>query len=719
MDRRAFLLSTAAAFALGGAAAAQRAPVAPTTARRPVTIEQVGRTRVDDYAWLKDPHWKAVWRDPSVLNAEIKRHLADENAYASALLRPTRKLQRALLRDMRRKAVKDEDAPPSRDGEWSYFTRHKTGASQPSFYRRRGPDEQLLLDGNARTAGTTFLHIANAQHSPDHALFAWAEDREGSERFRIFVKDIATGAIMGEPVTGAFGNYTFSPDSKWLFWIERDENSRPVRVWRRPARGGAAAVVYHERDPAFFLDVTRTASNSHLMIRIWNGDSSEVHLIPAAAPEAAPQLVAPRAPGLLYSLEFWDGRFVVLTNADGAIDFKLMWADGQDPQQATWRDWIGHRAGRHVMAMQAFRDHFVRVERANGNPVIVVTKRAGLAEAAVEFDEAAYAASIDEPQDYAGTALRFTFETPRQPKRWMTLDIETMKQAVLKADATSGVAYVAELLKDNSANYVVERLFAPAADGETVPITLLRRRSQPLDGSAPLLLTGYGAYGFSMEAGYSPAALALVDRGWMWAIAHVRGGSEKGRSWYFGARAHTKRNSFSDFVACAEHLVGARYTSAGRIVAQGFSAGGLLIGAALNLKPELFGGVVVRAPFVDMLNTMSDAQHPLVPLARPDWGDPLARAEDYDYIASYSPYENVKAARYPAVLATTSVADDRVGYWEPAKWIAKLREKSTSGKPMLLVSDAQGGHGGAGGTDAELQRASLQYAFANWAIGAR
>lgn len=706
MNRRDLLLSAALALApVSTPAWAARGAVPPKTARKPVRIEQLGRVRTDDYAWLKDANWKGVWRNPNTLRREIKRHLDEENAYASAILAPTRTLQTELLREMRGKVAKDEDTPPYRDGDWLYYARVAPGGHRPSYYRRRGNEEQLLLDSDARAHGATFMHIANAKHSPDHKRFAWAEDREGSEKFRIFVKDLTTGTVAA-PIADAFGNYTFSPDSQSLFWVFRDENSRPTKVFRRPASGGEDTLVHHEHDPAFFVDVTRTASNSHVMIRIWNGDSSEVRLIAAEALEAPPLLVSARAPGLLYSLEQWNGRFVVLTNADGATDFKLMWADDVNPQRATWRDWIGHRPGRLIMSMLSFKDHFVRVERAKGNPTIVVTKRAGLTDAAVHFDEAAYAASTDEPQEFSGSTLRFTFESPRLPKRWLALDMETAKQTPLSTSSTIGAAD----------RYVVERLYADAADGEKIPITVVRKKTTGLDGSAPLLISGYGAYGFSTEAEYSPALLALVDRGWVYSIAHVRGGSEKGRSWYLAARARKKKNSFSDFVACAEHVIRQGYTSKGKVVAQGFSAGGLLIGGALNIKPELWAGIIARAPFVDMMNTMSDATHPLVPLARPDWGDPLANAEDYDYIASYSPYENVTSQPYPAVLATTSVADDRVGYWEPAKWIAKLREKSTSGKPMLLVSDAQGGHGGTSGTDAELRRASLQYAFAIWAV---
>jgi len=361
--------------------------------------------------------------------------------------------------------------------------------------------------------------------------------------------------------------------------------------------------------------------------------------------------------------------------------------------------------------MMAFQDHLVRTERVDANPVIVVTDRGSLTERSMDFDEPAYALVLDGNSEYSHATLRVAYESPRFPRRWYDCDLSSEARRMVKKASVSGGL--------EPRRYVVERLFAQAADGVTVPITLVRQQQARRDGSVPLLLYGYGSYGFSTEAEFSIPVLSLVDTGWMYAIAHVRGGGEKGQSWYLDGLRGSKTRTFTDFISCAERLIARGYTSPGRIVVHGLSAGGLLVGAVANMRPELWGGVIAQAPFVDMLNTMSDANHPLVPLARPDWGDPLADPAAYDWIASFSPYENVQRAPYPPILATGSVPDDRVGYWEPAKWVAKVRENSTSGQPVLLRVAMRGGHMGDTGRFEALHQHALFWAFADWTLKQR
>jgi oligopeptidase B len=705
MNRRQLLLASGAALALGPIPAmAEIMP--PPTPRRPLRIEQLGRVRIDDYAWLKDRDWKGVWRDPSRLDPDIRAHLVAENAYADAVLEPTRALQASLAAEMRRRTARDEPAPPMRDGPWLYGQRLAPGAGRPAYIRQSaaGGEAQILLDVDARAAGHDFFAVRGAGPSPDHRLFAWAEDVLGSENYRIQVKDLETGEVLPHPVEHAFGDFAFSPDAQWLFWTWRDANSRPAKVYRRPARGGEDVLVYEEKDPAFLVQVTRPASDDFVVIRAWNAESSEVWLIPAARPTAPPRVVEPRTRGLVYSVEPWNRELVILTNADSAVDFKLMLADPATPGRAGWREWVPFRPGRFITGVRAFQDHLVRVERADANPLVVVTAREG-AERTIGFDEAAYAVDLEPGGAFDSRRLRLLYRSPRTPPRWLDYDMDLGRTTILQETS---------LADFDRERYAVERLFAPAADGALVPITILRRKDLRLEGAAPLLLTGYGSYGYAVEADFSAANLSLVDRGWVWAIAHVRGGSEKGWGWFLAARRNTKKISFTDFIACAEHLAAQGYTRLGHIVAHGFSAGGLLVGASLNMRPDLWAGVIGQAPFVDMLNTMSDASHPLVPLARPDWGDPLADPAAYDDIASYSPYDNVAAQPYPPVLATTAVADDRVGYWEPAKWIARLRACSTSGRPMLLRTRMAGGHAGGATLEDEIARDALFFAFAIW-----
>lgn len=706
MNRRGLLFGGAALGAMASLPAMARV-AAPVTPRRPVRISQLGRERIDPYAWLKPANWKEVWRDPSVLDPKILAWLKRENAYCDAELAPTRGLQATLARRMRARLAPDAETPPMQIGDFAYRTRFAPGAQYPQHLRRRLPDgpEEVLLDEPARRAGHGFYRAIDAGPTPDQRYFVWAEDVTGAEKYVIQVKDLATGEIKAGPAD-AFGTFAVTPDSAWLFWTWRDASSRPRRIYRRPLTGGPDVLVYEETDPGFLLTVEASNSGRFLQIRAWNDVTSEVRLIDASRPDQLSAPLSPRESGHLYSVEDWGAELVILTNSGRALDFKLMRAPIEAPQRANWRDWIGETRGRTLVEIRAFADHLARVERVEGNRAVVIRDRQDR-DLRVAMEEPAYVLKL-EPSPYASGALRITYESPRTPPTWMSVDLRTGRRTRLAAQATPNY---------DPALYVVRRIRAPAADGALVPITLLHRKDLPPGARAPLLLTGYGSYGADFETGFSIANLALVDQGFVWAAAHVRGGSEKGRAWFEAARALKKKVSFSDFLSCADHLVAERLTGAGRIVLYGFSAGGLMTGVALNERPELFGACIGQAPFVDMLNTMSDATHPLVPLTRPVWGDPLSDPKAYDYIASYSPYENVRRQPYPPVLATTAVGDDRVGFWEPAKWIAALRAKSTSGAPMLLHTELRGAHVGRAGRFDEIEDEARMYAFAAWAVG--
>jgi oligopeptidase B len=709
ISRRAMLAGTAAIALSGAAPRVKRTALqtleAPVTPRIPKRIEQLGRTRIDDYAWLKPANWKDVWRNPAVLDPKILAYLEEENAYCDAVLKPTEALRARLFEQMKARIPSNMETPEVPDGPWVYFTRLHPGAQQPQYLRRprRGGEASMLLDAQAWASGKQYLAIRNPTHSPDHRLFAWAEDSTGAEKFVIRVKDLATGEILPGP-SDAFGDFAFSADSADLFWTWRDPNSRPARLYRRPARGGPDTLVYEEPDPGFAMEVTRSASGDYLFVRSRNDITSEVRIIDAHRPRAEPVLVMPRSPGIDYSVEHWGDRFIRRTNADGAEDFKLQWAPAAAPR-GPWKDWVPHRPGNYITELHPRAGAFAWLERVEGNLHVMACGLDGVPREPVRFDEAAYALSVH-ASEYARDALLITFESPRTPPQWLDCDLVTGQRTILASEQVPGAPLPQA--------YVLKRLHAKAADGAMVPVTVLHSARLRLDGTAPLLLTGYGAYGYSYETAYSAALLSLIDRGWVWAAAHVRGGSEKGRAWFEQARQLKKKTSFTDFIACAEMLAATRHTRAGRIALHGFSAGGLLVGAAANMRPDLWSAVIGQAPFVDMLNTMSDATHPLVPLTRPVWGDPLSSPAAYDYIASYSPYENVRDQPYPAVLATTAIGDDRVGFWEPAKWIAALRRHSTSGRPMLLHTETSGGHQGRAGRYDELAQLALMYAFAIW-----
>jgi len=692
-------------------------PVPPVAPKHPKRIEQLGRVRVDDYAWMKDDNWQAVLRDPSMVRADVRDHLNAENAYTEAMLAPTKALQAAMFEEMKGRIKEDDSSVPSPDGPWDYYARYAIGAQHPVHARRPrgaaqvggGTGEFVLLDEDAESKGHAYYKVGAAEHSPDHGLYAWAVDEQGSEVYRILVKDLATGEVMAEPVESSTGSFTWSPCSQWLFWIWRDDNGRPAKVYRRPARGGAAddVLVYDEPDEGFFISVGTTSSDAYIIIGSGDHETSETQIIPAGNPTAAPVNFHPRENGLRYDVEHWDGRFFVHTNADGAIDFKVMTTPLDATGRSQWRDWAAHKAGRYVVGIGAFKSYFVQLVRENALNSIVITALGG-DEHAIAFDEEAFALNLAGGYEFDTTTLRFVYESPTTPRQWFDYDMATRARTLRKTqEIPSG--HDPEL-------YVTRRMFAKAADGAEVPITVLMKADTPLDGSAPMLLYGYGSYGIPMEPNFSIRNLSLVDRGWIWATAHVRGGSEKGYGWFLDGRGPKKPNTFTDFITCAEHLTAHGYGQAGRIVAYGGSAGGMLMGAVANLRPDLWAGIIGAVPFVDVLNTMSDISLPLTPPEWPEWGNPLEDAVAYDLIAGYSPYDNITAQPYPAVLATGGLSDPRVTYWEPAKWVARLREQTTGEAPIMLKINMDAGHGGASGRFDFLKEIALDYAFAVWAV---
>jgi len=688
---------------------------APIPRRDDLRIEQLGRVRSDPYHWMKDDNWQTVLRNPSVLRADIDAHLRAENAYTQATLAPTKPLQDTIVAEMKGRLSPAESYPPLPDGPWEYYVRYRDAAQHPVYARHplgRPQEEQVLLDADAqataaRTAGQNYYALAGTAHSPDHRLFAYALDAQGSEVYRVHIVDLASGTELEHPVENCSGDFTFSPDSQHLFWTFRDDNGRPTHIYRRRIGTTEDNLVYAEADPGFFIGVSAARSGRWIVISSNDHDTSEAWLIDARTPEAAPVCVAPRRKGVFYELTHWGDRFVIRTNADDAVDFKLVEAMDDAVGAADWRDLVPHRPGHYITGAITFSGHLAWVEWLDANLRLMVRDRAG-ATHAIAADDAAYTLSLDGAYAFDTQELRYSYQSPTTPRQWFAYDMQTRARRVLKTQAVpSG---------HDPARYRCERVFATAPDGAQVPVTLLMRADLPLDGTAPLLLYGYGSYGIAIEPTFSTRDLSLVDRGWVYATAHIRGGSEKGWNWFLEGRATKKPNSFTDLIACAEHLIGAGYTRSGRIVADGRSAGGMLMGAITNMRPDLFAGIVSVVPFVDVLNTMSDTSLPLTPPEWPEWGNPIEDEAAYDLIASYSPYDNVTHAAYPTVLAIGGLTDPRVTYWEPAKWIAQLRAHSTSGRPLMLRTNMEAGHKGARGRFDALEEAALIHAFAIWAV---
>jgi len=679
----------------------------PVAARRPVTTTLHGHARSDDYAWLKDPAWQRVMRAPEALDPDIRAYLEAENAHTEAFLAPRAALRQALCAEMRGRMKEDESSVPAPDGAWAYYVRHVEGGEHPLYCRTPRGDaaaEALLLDGNREAEGEDYFAIGECAHSPDHRRLAYALDTRGSERYRLFVRDIASGAVIDGPIEDAHGEVAWAADGETLFYTLLDENHRPWQVRRhRIGDEGADPVVYEEADPGFFVDLDRSESGRFVVVAAHDHTTSEVRLIEAARPERAPRLVAARERGVEYAVAHCGDRLYILTNADGATDFKIATAPVDNPGREAWRDWLPHEPGTYVLSQLLFAGHHVRRERVGGLPRIVVTRLDSGESHAIAFEEEAYDLALVPGYEFETRTLRFVYSSMTTPRQTFDYDMGARRRTLRKTqEVPSG---------HDPADYVTRRLSAPSHDGARVPVSLLHRRTTPLDGSAPLLLYGYGAYGHAIPAAFSTNRLSLVDRGFVYAIAHVRGGSDCGYGWYLDGKLERKTNTFADFIAAAEHLVAEGYTARGRIAAHGGSAGGMLMGAVANLRPELFAGIVAEVPFVDVLNTMCDADLPLTPPEWPEWGNPIDDAEAWRTIASYAPYENVAAGDYPAIFATAGLTDPRVTYWEPAKWVAKLRRLKTDRNPLLLHTNMEAGHGGASGRFRRLEEVAMAYAF--------
>jgi oligopeptidase B len=688
----------------------QPAPVAP---RRPHSFTGHGITVTDDYAWLKDENWQEVLRDPSVLSADIRTYLESENDYTESLLGHTASLQKTLVAEMRGRIKEDDSSVPSPDGPFAYFRKFRDGGQHEMFCRtsRDGGETATILDGDALAADHAYFRFGGARHSPDHRLEAWSADIKGSEYFSIRVRDWANGLDRDDLVEETDGTVVWSTDAKSFFYVKLDDNHRPMQVWRHRLGTPQAddALVYEEQDAGWFTHLHESASGHFCVIAGGDHETSEQRLIDLANPEAPPRLVAAREEGVQYSLADRGDELFILTNADGAIDFKIVTTPLAAPERANWRDLIPYREGVYLIDIELYSGHLVRLERAGALPAIVIRDLETAKEHEIAFDEAAYSLDTMGGYEFDTTNLRFSYSSMTTPSEVYDYDMADRTRILRKRqEIPSG---------HNPADYVTTRITAISQDGAKVPVSILHRRDLVRDGGAPLLLYGYGSYGMAMPASFSANRLSLVDRGFVYAIAHIRGGSDKGWGWYLDGKREHKTNSFDDFASCGRALIDARYTSAKRIVGHGGSAGGMLMGAVANRAGGLFAGIVAEVPFVDVLNTMLDDTLPLTPPEWPEWGNPIESEADFKTILSYSPYDNVAAKHYPSILAMGGLTDPRVTYWEPAKWIARLRATMTSGGPVLLRTNMGAGHGGASGRFDRLDEVAVAYAFALWAVG--
>jgi oligopeptidase B len=696
-----------------------RRPAAPPRAeRRPHVVEVHGIRLEDPFAWLRADNWREAIRRPEVLPSDIRAHLEAENAYAASLLDPLEGLKARLVAEMRGRIKEDDESVPVRDGPYDYAIRHREGGQHPLVVRRpadRDDGESILIDGDALAEGHAFFKLGPWRVSPDHRLLAWSADEAGSEFLTIRIRDLETSEDLPDVVPDATGAVVWAADGASFWYVRLDDEHRALEVYRHVLGSPHAedALVFKEADPGWFVGIEETRSGAFCVVTVSDHDTSEAHLIPRAEPLTAPRLVWPRRTGVRYELEHhpdFGGRSTLLlrTNAEDALDFKLVAVDAAAPD-AEPREIVAHRSGVYLLDHAVTARHLVRLERVDALPRIVVRSLEDSGEHEIAFDEEAYSLGVEPGREFDTELTRFVYSSPTRPAETWDYDMARRERRLRKRqEIPSG--------HDPDA-YVTRRLQATAPDGERVPVTVLHRADLKLDGSAPCLLYGYGAYGISMPASFSGGRLSLVDRGFVYAIAHVRGGTEKGWGWYLDGKLAEKPNTFTDFIAAAEALCREGFTSSGRIVAHGGSAGGMLMGAVANLRPELFAAIIAEVPFVDVLATMLDETLPLTPPEWPEWGDPIRDREAFERIRSYSPVDNVAPRPYPAILALAGLTDPRVTYWEPAKWVARLREATTSNKPIALRTNMDAGHGGAAGRFDRLEEVAIAYAFALQATG--
>jgi oligopeptidase B len=679
----------------GGAAAPRPAgDGAPIAAQRAYEVKSPNGNRSDPYYWL---------RDDSRTNPDVLGYLTAENQYAAGVMAPSHELEEQLFSEMRARVKEDDASVPTYDRGYWYYSRFEIGKQQPIYARRKGAmtaPEQVLLDGNALGEGKAFYTIGNYEVSPGGNLLAWGEDSVGRNQFTMRIKDLRTGKLLPDTAENILPSFAWSADGKTIFFVGKDPTTlRSDRVFRQKL-GGAAQQIFKEDDGQYYVSLATTKSDKYIEIVCEATTNSEVRLIEAARPEVAPRVFLPRTADHLYSVDHLGNRFLVLSNA-GAKNFRLVEvAPGKEADRAAWKELVPHSADVLVEGFSVYNDFVAVSVRTGGLRKVKVLPKKGEAYF-IDAPDQAYAMTVLDTPDPASKAVRYSYDSMATPRSIFEANVATRAAKLLKQNPVPGY---------DSTLYASEYLHAKAKDGTLVPISVVYKKGTALDGTAPVLVYGYGSYGYSLEPAFNQTAVSLLDRGWIYAIAHIRGGQEMGRGWYEDGKLMKKMNTFTDFIAASEHLVALRFAARDRVYAMGGSAGGLLMGAIINLRPELYRGVVALVPFVDAVTTMLDESIPLTTNEFDEWGNPKEKAA-YDYMMTYSPYDNVKAAAYPALYVRTGLHDSQVQYFEPAKWVARLRATKTDTNPLVFETDMTAGHGGASGRFDRLRQTARAMTF--------
>jgi oligopeptidase B len=672
----------------------------PPTAKKVRKVETLhGQPWADDYFWLRD---KA--------NPEVAAYLEAENAYTDAVMGPTKALQEDLYKEMLGHIKETDVSVPYREGGYFYYSRTEEGKQYPIYCRKKGSldaPEEVTLDLNTLAEGQKFMAIGAYTVTDDGSLLAYTTDNTGFREYTLHVKDLRTGQLRPETAEKV-ASVAWANDGQTLFYTTDDPAKRPYRLYRlRLGSPLPGDLVYEEKDELFRIGVGRSRSKGYIFLGSGSLTTSEVRYIPADQPTAEWKMVSPRRHEHEYEVDHHGDRFYIRTNDKGR-NFRLVSAPVSDPRPESWTEVVPHRPDVMLEGVELFNNHYVLLERERGLPEFRVTDfRTGVSHS-VEFPEPAYSAFSGANAEFDTPVFRYSYQSLVSPSSVFDYDMDKRTAVLLKEQPVPGGF--------DRVNYASERLFATAKDGVKVPISLVYRKGTKRDGTAPMLLTGYGAYGYPYPVTFSSNRLALLDRGVSFAIAHIRGGGEMGKAWHDQGRMMNKKNTFTDFIAAAEFLVAGKYTAKDRLAIEGGSAGGLLMGAVTNMRPDLFKAVVSRVPFVDVINTMVDASLPLTAGEWEEWGDPRKKP-DYDYMLAYSPYDQIAARPYPALLVKTSFNDSQVMYWEPAKYVARLRAAKTDANPLLFKTNMAAGHGGASGRYDYLREVAFDYAFVLTQLG--
>lgn len=679
-------------------------PKPPVAARRPHSSTHHGVTIEDPYFWLRDQSY------PKVDDADVLDHLKAENAFFEAQIKPLAPLVETIFQEMKGRLKEDESSVPQKDGNYLYWRRFEAGAQYKQWMRKpvSGGAEQVILDEALLARDEEFFRLGGIAISEDDRIMAWSSDTDGSERFTIRFRDLTTGDDLPDAIAGVLGGLVFSKDGTCLLYGLVNDNWRidTIKLHRMGTDTSDDRVIYFEPDQGFQAAVGMTQDRNWIVIGTGDNETSELRLIPAADPLAEPLIVRPRKAGVEYDVEAHGDTLFIHTN-DVSPQFRLVTAPIASPGE--WTELIAPSPSFYMTGVTTFAGFFIVEGRDNGLDQVEIHSYDGGAPKRIEFPEASYSAGLDENPEYDVSVLRLSYESMITPDTVAEYDIATGAMKTLKVqEIPSGY---------DASQYATERVEIVARDGTKVPVSVVYRKSFKKDGNGPLYIYGYGAYGYAIPPGFSTLRLSLLDRGFAYAIAHIRGGDDLGQQWQLDGKLTKRMNTFNDFVDCAKGLISLGFAKPGRVVAAGGSAGGELMGAVVNSDPELWGAIAAHVPFVDVLNTMLDDSLPLTPGEFPEWGNPIVDKAAFDLIRSYSPYDQIKAQAYPPILATAGLNDPRVTYWEPAKWIAKLRATKTDDNVMLLKTNMGAGHGGKSGRFESLREDAEEYAFFLWQLG--